>query len=271
MKCQMEDRSIDSLTYESKDVFISFTTHDARVAHIEPMIRSVLSQWPSDRVLLTVSDGLEVPFAIRQSGIHIVRSEDYGAFKKHSPTFLRLGISRYIVVDDDCIIPQGWFENLVRWSERLPGHVVCGAGRVWPTAGPMSWGSGSRFHGCNVSSPTRTDIYIGSGTALFEPRFFEDSVFPFEDPGFGGPGHSNWNGGDDIWFSAKLKPDIPITVVPYAGQQNEPQHPAELHYASCPDCIWLSEKSRGFAGWNRALGHFEGFLRAKAQAFPGNF
>jgi hypothetical protein len=235
MKRQNEDHSVDlpvACAPKDVDVYVSFTTHNARVAHIQPMIRSVLSQWPSDRVLLTVSETLEVPIGIRQSGIHIVRSTDYGAFKKHSPTYLRLGISRYIVVDDDCIIPQGWFANLVRWSERLPSHVVCGAGRVWPTDAPMNWASGSRLHGCNVSSPTRTDIYIGSGTALFEPQFLEDSVFPFEDPGFGEPGHSNWNGGDDIWFSAKLKPGIQINVVPFARQGDELQHPAELDYAT---------------------------------------
>jgi hypothetical protein len=259
------------LTVGVSDVYVSLTTYGARIALIQPVIRSVLNQWPADRVLLTVADRVEVPTSIRESGIHIVRSGDYGAFKKHAPSYLGLGIDRYIVIDDDCIIPPDWFENLVRWSERLPGHVVCGAGRVWPEGIPMEWASGRRLHGCTVSSPVRTDIYIGSGTALFEPGFFEKSVFPFKDPGFGEPGHSNWTGGDDIWFSAKLKAGIQINVVPFAGNGNEPQHPAELNYASSPDCIWLSERSREFAGWNRALGHFEHLFRTKARTSRGRF
>jgi len=265
MTHQNEDHATHrNLTVGGSDVYVSLTTHGARIGLIQPVIRSVLNQWPPERVLLTVADAVEVPTTIRETGIHIVRSVDYGAFKKHSPCYLGLGINRYIVIDDDCVIPPEWFDNLVRWSERLPGHVVCGAGRVWPEGTPMTWASGRRIHGCTVSSPVRTDIYIGSGTALFERGFFEDSVFPFEDRGFAEPGHTNWIGADDIWFSAKLKPGIKINVVPFVGDENELHHPTELDFASNPDCIWLSERACGFAGWNRALRHFERLFKAKA-------
>jgi hypothetical protein len=269
MTHQNGDQAARTLTVRDSDVYVSLTTYGARIGLIQPVIRSVLNQWPRDRVLLTVADTVEVPTTIRETGIHIVRSADYGAFKKHSPCYLCLGINRYIVIDDDCIIPAGWLENLVRWSERLPGHVVCGAGRVWPAGSPMEWASGRRIHGYTVSSPVRTDIYIGSGTALFEPKLFEESVFPFEDQGFGEPGHTNWIGGDDIWFSAKLKSTSGIYVVPFSEGNDQLCHPTELDYARNADCVWLSEKARGFIAWNRALGHFAQLFSEKALRLTG--
>jgi hypothetical protein len=254
-----------TMTQGCDGVYVSLTTYAARIPLIQPVIQSVLRQWPADQVLLTIADTLDVPANIMASGIHILRSPDYVAFKKHAPTYLRLGIGRYIVIDDDCLIPQGWFENLIRWSHGFAGHVVCGAGRGWSPDVPMEWAFGTRVHGCNVSTPTKTHVYIGSGTALFEPGLFEESVFPFHDPGFGEPGDSNWTGGDDIWFSATLRSEVKIIVVPFLGDPNGLHHPDELEYSSSPDCIWLSEKTRGFARWNRALEHFEDVLRARAR------
>jgi hypothetical protein len=245
-------------------VYVSFTTCEGRAPRLKPMLDSVLAQWPAERVLLTVSATLQLPEFIQHSGIRIVRSPDYGAFKKHSPAYLELAIKRYIVVDDDCVIPPGWFANLIRWSHRLPRHVVCGAGRVWPAVVPMRWANGARFHSSQVSSPARMDIYIGSGTALFDRRFFRESVHPFDDAGFGEPGHTNWVGGDDIWFSAQLNDTTGIYVVPFDREQ-QLRHPAELDYASSPDCLWLTEKARDFSGWDRALGHFTQRFAAKAR------
>ncbi|UCE39045.1 MAG: hypothetical protein JSW00_07435, partial [Thermoplasmata archaeon] len=77
-----------------KDTYISVTTHEARVRKIGPMLSSILDQWPADRVILTVAQNLELPAFIKDSGIRIVRSPDYGAFKKHSPLYIDLGIEQ---------------------------------------------------------------------------------------------------------------------------------------------------------------------------------
>jgi len=98
-----------------EDTYISFTTYEARVEKIEPMLSSVLTQWPASQVILSVAHSLKLPDFIKKSGIRIVRSADYGAFKKHSPLYINLNIEQYIVVDDDCIFPNGWFDNLLKW------------------------------------------------------------------------------------------------------------------------------------------------------------
>ena len=77
------------------DTYISFTTHEARVKEIGPMLSSVLDQWPADRVILTVAHSLELPAFIKNSGIRIIRSADHGAFKKHTPLYIDLGIEQY--------------------------------------------------------------------------------------------------------------------------------------------------------------------------------
>lgn len=50
-----------------KDTYVSFTTHEARVRKIGPMLSSVLDQWPADRVLLTVAHNLELPDFLKDS------------------------------------------------------------------------------------------------------------------------------------------------------------------------------------------------------------
>ena len=160
------------------DTYISFTTYEARASKIGPMLSSLLDQWPANRVLLTVANDLELPGFIEGSGINIVRSADYGPFKKHSPLYMDLGIRQYIVVDDDCTFPDGWFDNLLRWSSKLPGHVVCGRGRIWRPAETLHYPNSKAVNAGRTISPVSCHIYIGLAGALFRVDFFEPDVFP---------------------------------------------------------------------------------------------
>lgn len=230
-----------------KDTYISVTTHEARVRKIGPMLSSILDQWPADRVILTVAQNLELSAFIKDSGIRIVRSPDYGAFKKHSPLYINLGIEQYIVADDDSIFPSNWFVNLLNWSHKLSGHVVCGRGRIWEPGNTLHYPNGRVIHAEHIIEPVPSHIYVGIGTALFRTDFFEADVFPFPEDTF--------NYSDDIWFSAKLKDSVKIYVAPYSKDENHETfgRPRELEYAREDDCLWKMELSNGYAGWDTAL------------------
>jgi hypothetical protein len=230
-----------------KDTYISFTTHQARVRRIGPMLSSLLNQWPADRVILTVAHNLELPDFIKASGIRIVRSADYGAFKKHSPLYVDLGIKQYIVADDDSIFPSGWFGNLLNWSGKLAGQVVCGRGRIWKAKNTLHYPDSRVIHAEHITEPVSCHIYVGIGTALFRTDFFETDVFPFPKSGF--------TYSDDIWFSAKLKDSVKIYVIPYSKEENRETlgRPKELEYAEENNCLWKTARANDYAGWDAAL------------------
>jgi len=230
-----------------EDTYISFTTYEARVEKIEPMLSSVLTQWPASQVILSVAHSLKLPDFIKKSGIRIVRSADYGAFKKHSPLYINLNIEQYIVVDDDCIFPNGWFDNLLKWSHKLPEHVVCGKGRLWKTTNRLRYPCSRVIHAENIIEPVPSHIYVGIGTALFRTDFFEDSVFPF-------PGDT-FTYSDDIWFSAKLKDNVKISVIPYSREENHETfgRPRLLRYAKEDNCLWKTARADNYKKWNAAL------------------
>lgn len=230
-----------------KDTYICFTTHGARVKKISPMLSSLLDQWPADRVILTVAHNLDLPDFLKESGIHIVRSEDYGAFKKHSPLYVNLEIEQYIVVDDDSIFPRGWFDNLLNWSDELPGHVVCGRGRIWEPKNTLHYPDSKVIHAENVTEPVPCHIYVGIGTALFKTAFFETDVFPFPEKTF--------TYSEDIWISGKLKDNIKIYVVPYCKQEHHEifGRPKGLEYAAEDGCLWKKAQANGYVGKDKAL------------------
>jgi len=230
-----------------KDTYVSFTTHQARVRRIGPMLSSLLNQWPADRVILTVAHTLELPDFVKASGIRIIRSADYGAFKKHSPLYIDLGIKQYIVADDDSIFPSGWFDNLLNWSNKLSGHVVCGRGRVWEPKDTLRYPDSRVIHAEHIIEPVPCHIYVGIGTALFKTDFFEGDVFPFPE--------NTFTYSDDIWFSAKLKDRVNIYVVPYSKQEHHETfgRPKELEYAEENNCLWKTERANDYARWDAAL------------------
>jgi len=232
-----------------EDTYISFTTHEKRVQKIRPMLSSVLDQWPKDKVILTVAHSLELPVFLKDSGIHIVRSADYGAFKKHSPLYINLGIQQYIVVDDDCIFPNGWFDNLLNWSNKLPGQVLCGKGRIWKPSDTLHFPNSKAIHSGYIIEPVPCHVYLGIGTALFRTDFFEDDVFPFPEKIF--------DYSDDIWISAKLKDNVKIYVVPYSKEEHSGTfgRPKALEYAK-EHSLWRKERANDYASWDTALRDF---------------
>jgi hypothetical protein len=237
-----------------KDTYISFTTYEARVRKIEPMLSSVLNQWSADRVILTVAQNLELPAFIKDSGIRIVRSEDYGAFKKHAPIYLDLGIRQYIVVDDDCIFPNGWFDNLLKWSNKLPGHVVCGKGRRWKPGSTLRYPGSRVIHAEHIIEPVPCHIYVGIGTALFRTDFFETDVFPFPKDAL--------TYSDDTWFSAKLKDNVKIYVVPYSKEEQHETfgRPGQLGYGKEDNCLWKTARANNYKKWDTALHEYRNKL-----------
>jgi hypothetical protein len=220
------------------------------------MLSSVLDQWPADRVILTVAHNLELPSFIKDSGICIVRSEDYGAFKKHSPLYIDLGIEQYIVADDDCTFPCNWFDNLLNWSDKLPGKVVCGRGRIWEPDKTLHYPESRVLNAERIFDPTSCHVYVGVGTALFRTDFFEADVYPFPE--------NTFTYSDDIWFSAKLKETVEIYTIPYSKEENNETsgRPKELDYSKESSSLWITELAQEYAGWDTALhNHRDRLLR----------
>lgn len=230
-----------------QDTYVSFTTHEPRANRISLMLQSLLEQWPADRVLLVVADELELPAFLEDSGIRIVRSKDYGAFKKHGPLYLDLGIDQYIVVDDDTVFPRGWFENLMFWRDRLPGHVVCGRGRIWKPAPVLHYPNSVYVFSEQILEPVLCQIYVGVGTAIFSRDYFEPDVFPFPE--------NVMTYGDDIWISAKLKDNVKISVVPYSKKKHSENigGPEELPYAWEQGSLCARAAADRYASYNKAL------------------
>jgi hypothetical protein len=230
-----------------KDTYISFTTYEARVTKMGPMLSALLNQWPADRVILTVAHDLELPTFVEDSGLNIVRSVDYGPFKKHSPLYMNLGIQQYIVVDDDCTFPNGWFDNLLRWSNRLPGQVVCGKGRIWRPANTLHYPNSKPINARHTIRPVPCHIYVGFAAALFRVDFFEPDVFPYPE--------KSLDYSDDIWFSAKLKDEVKIYVVPYCKDEyhEESGRPRQLSYAKEKSSRWKKARANGFFDKDVAL------------------
>ncbi|MHC4565398.1 MAG: glycosyltransferase family protein [Planctomycetota bacterium] len=241
-----------------EDTYVSFTTHEPRVNKIAPMLQSLLDQWPADQVLLVIAEDLELPTFIENSGIRIVRSKDYGAFKKHGPLYMDLGINQYIVVDDDAVFPRGWFENLLFWSDRLPGHVVCGRGRIWKPAAVLHYPNSETVFAGEISEPVLCHIYNGVDTAIFRRDYFEPDVFPFPKRDF--------TYSEDIWISAKLKDNVSISVVPYSKEKHKENisGPEALSYAWEKSSLCGQAMADGFANKNKALKEHQSKILARA-------
>jgi len=241
-----------------QDTYVSFTTHEPRVNKIAPMLQSLLDQWPADQVLLVIADELELPAFIENSGIGIVRSEDYGAFKKHGPLYMDLGIKQYIVVDDDTVFPGGWFENLQSWSDRLPGHVVCGRGRIWKPTSVLHYPNSETVLAGSISEPFLCHIYVGVGTVFFRRDYFEPDVFPFPKRDF--------TYSDDIWISAKLRDNVRISVIPYSKKKHNENisRPKELPYAEEQGCLCAQAVADGFGSKDKALKEHQSKILTRA-------
>jgi len=229
-----------------QDTFVSFPTHEPRVNNIARMLQSLLDQWPADQVLLVIAEDLELPTFVEDSGIRIVRSKDYGAFKKHGLLYMDLGIEQYVVVDDDTVFPKGWFENLLLWSDRLPGRVVCGRGRIWQPTPVLHYPNSETVFSGLITEPVLCHIYVGVGTAVFRWDYFEPDVFPFPKREF--------TYDDDIWMSAKLKDNVSISVIPYSKEKHNENisGPEELPYAWEQSSLYAQATADRFVGYNKA-------------------
>ena len=60
---------------------------------------------------------------------------------------------------------------------------------------------------------------------------------------------------DDIWFSAKLKHDVKIYVVPYSKEEHHETigRPKQLEYAKEDNCLYKIARANHYAKWDTAL------------------
>lgn len=213
-------------------MILSFTTIPTRIGLIKPTVESLKNQgvpiylWLPKYVAkidasFTESD---VPAWVDSfSNLNISFVDDYGSITKVLPAIEQNIDTEVITVDDDCIYPPHFVENLSKWYETFQeDKCICHRGRH--LISPV-YKQAMSFR--NVKRPVLIDIVMGVYGVLYKTSWFDAEQLKKDAQKF--PGN------DDIVLSGNLrKQGIETVVVPF--------HPGETVEADTDasevDALW---------------------------------
>lgn len=192
---------------------ISLSTIPERIAHIEPCLDSLNRQgldvhlWISRYCHRTGSQFDTLPdFVKRKCYVHCLATMDLGPAMKLIPSLLA-GYERVITADDDRVYEDGWADNLLQASERLPETAIAYRGRR--LTGKKTYSNSKEIMDVDEDMPV--DILTGCLGAYYERDMFTDSFLVHYR--FSGC-RSDLANNDDLLFSDHLRTNEVPMVVP---------------------------------------------------------
>lgn len=144
----------------------------------------------------------DIPDFMKNCHVHLV--EDEGSITKMRPALRSGEFTRVITADDDVQYPDGWAQQLLEYSDKLPDCVVCYRGRI------MRHGKSYRGNKLrqNVNQPTAVNFITGVHGVLYRPEFFSEEFLK----------STEFTTVDDIDISKELnKNGTQMVVIPRPG------------------------------------------------------
>lgn len=172
-----------------RPVIVSMTTISSRTAHLEAVLRSILSgSYRPDRLLLHISaepcgldDGLretDLPAGVRALAdagrIEIVTVENTGSYRKLLPALDRVddGDGCIVTADDDVAYPREWLRGLVEAAALHGGIVAYRSRRIVRRGGTLQPYNLWPF--ADADTDGMPVLPTGRGGILYRRRFFPD-------------------------------------------------------------------------------------------------
>ena len=196
---------------QGRRVIASLTTLPARIANLEPTIRSLLDQTrPPDEIVVAIPQ-----FSIREKTeyavpdylqklprVRVLRCDkDWGPATKFIPTIQKelaagRGETLIMVVDDDRVYPQDALEIFLHYHQQMPEAALCFRGGLIPRN--LVWFMPKLFRASQIREIKRVAVITGTASYLIQPRFFDSALWDYSNA----PASAFYM--DDIWISAQL-------------------------------------------------------------------
>ncbi len=188
---------------------ISLTSYPPRINMVPQTIRSLLIQKPApDVVVLYLAEsqfpGKKIPaeltkLAKQNKSFQIRWTKDTRSYKKLIPALNDFPDDIIIVVDDDVIYPQEWFERLINAHKKYPNAVIGNyVYRIDLNRPYKRWRKlqNKLWRRCFFGRPSFKNNATGVGGVLYPPHSLHSDVF--REDLFKALAPTN----DDIWFWA---------------------------------------------------------------------
>ena len=183
-----------------------FATSQDRILKIQPMLDSVVSQWPRFRVFMVVPLECYIPRFVIHSEVKIIRMSVNTVMNKHialhDPEFQKEDV--YLTADDDVVYPKGSFKNLLEYSNKFKDAIIAYRGISWRKDVDVHFHDDSKF----VTLPkevTDVDMWFATWGSVIRKSLFREDVIPF-----GEDSHVH----DEIWLSAHLRNGVRKLAIP---------------------------------------------------------
>jgi hypothetical protein len=164
---------------------VSLTTHSKRIHEVYLTIESLLRQTvkPAGIILWLAQDEFDeinIPVILhkqKERGLEIRFCEDIKSYKKLVPLLRETNNTAIITVDDDCIYPADFVDNLIKMHRKYPDCVCyyCGNRITIDTHGkikpPSEWKQNDSEY-----IPSVMNFGIGLGGILYPPCCFHDDI-----------------------------------------------------------------------------------------------
>jgi len=220
-----------------------FTTKQDRILKIQPMVDSIVSQWPRFKTHIVVPLNCYIPPFIHRSEINIIRMDCDTVMNKHlafvDPEFSKE--DRYLTVDDDVVYPKGSLKNLLDYSNQFENAIIAYRGISWKKNVDVHFHDDSKF----ITYPediTEVDMWFGTWGSVIRKSLFRKDVTPFG---------SDANLHDEVWLAAHLKDGVKKLVIPSLNGIR----PRDLEYGII-NGLYPSAKKDNFHSLNLVLNKY---------------
>ena len=212
-----------------KDIIVSLTSFPGAIGFAPGAIRSILegSVLP-DKIVLYVTlsqfgeNGLPEELRKLEKETEIFEIRDYPrdirSYRKLIPALKDFPESNIVTIDDDCHYGKRMLEELVKWHERYPRHIIAHrAKRIISDRPYKKWVKYRWYHFLGGKKYERFDtIQTGVGGVLYPPGSLKTDMLDPEQFTRLAPT------ADDIWFwGAAVANGTKIFPVPFG--QNKPK------------------------------------------------
>lgn len=183
--------SFSSDSEQTDTVFVGLASIPSRVSSLQQVVESLLPQVSEMGVYLNGYDS--VPDFLRHPKIQVVQSQKYGDVRDNGKFFFldRTKCVYYATVDDDIYYPENYIANLLEQQKRLGGiHAVGVHGSIYPIPVKKLLANRHLWHFSRASDSLNPVDMIGTGTLLFNQRYWKLKYSEFGKPGMA-----------DVWFA----------------------------------------------------------------------
>jgi hypothetical protein len=183
--------SISTDPKQTDTVFVALASIPSRVSSLQQVVESLLPQVTAMGVYLNGYDS--VPEFLSHPKIQVVRSQKHGDVRDNGKFFFleKSNADFYATVDDDIFYPDDYIATLVQQQKRLGGtHAVGVHGSIYPKPVRKLLANRHLWHFSHASTSLNPVDMIGTGTLLFNQRYWKLRYSEFGKPGMA-----------DVWFA----------------------------------------------------------------------